>query len=213
LTRRCRVGKRADGLVQRAKERLAVFPPVQRLLSARTFAGRPGKVGGHLDQRDLIATPQARRVAVDDERGNPSTFFDQRHTDEGFGSIREELRTIRRREPRVGVDIGDDDRLTAEAFVGDGLAELRQVSATGERRDRPSVRLADDEFVALDLCVIDAARLEMLANQPHRGLLNLDRIPKRAQPLVQRNQKLPLGGHCVERHSSAFVAAPAQLSL
>ena len=50
----------------------------------------------------------------------------------------------------------------------------------------------------VDVRVIDAARLEMLTDQPDGDLLDLDRIPQGTQPLVQRDQKLPLGGHGVK---------------
>lgn len=138
-----RIGKRANRVLQAAEERLPIFSALQRLPGARPFAGRPGAIRRHLDERDLIATPAARPVAVNGERGNPSTFFDQRHTNEGLGSVREELCTIRSREPRVRMDIGDDDRLAAKAFVGDGFAELRQGPAAGKRCDGPPIRLAD----------------------------------------------------------------------
>ena len=38
----------------------------------------------------------------------------------------------------------------------------------------------------------------MLTDQPDGDLLDLDGIPQGTQPLVQRDQKLPLGGHGVK---------------
>ena len=62
-----RIGERADRVVQLAQERLPIIAPTQRLLRARALAGSPYALGGHLDQRDLIACPRARRRAVDGE--------------------------------------------------------------------------------------------------------------------------------------------------
>ena len=66
-----RIGERPDRVVQFPKERLPIIDPAQRLLRARALAGCPYALGGHLDQRDLIACPDARRRAVDAERREP----------------------------------------------------------------------------------------------------------------------------------------------
>jgi len=43
------------------------------------------------------------------------------------------------------------------------------------------------------LCVIDAARLEMVTDQTKGDVPDLDGIPDGHDALIQRNQKLPLG--------------------
>ena len=129
---------------------------------------------------DLIACPDARRRAVDAERREPLTFFDQRHLDERRDLGCEKLGTLSVREPWIRVNVADDDGLAAPARVDDGLAKACHGTATGEWRHAACIGAPDDELVALDLCVIDAARLEMLTDQPDGGVLDLGSDPSGA---------------------------------
>ena len=132
---------------------------------------------------------------MDGEGRDPPTVFDQRRTDERRDLAREELRTLSVREPWVHVDVADHDRLAPPARLDDGVAEAGDGNSIGEWWDVAYIGPPDDELVVLDVRVIDAARLEMLTDQPDGDLLDLDRIPQVTQALVQRDQKLPLGGH------------------
>src|SRR6185436_2406653 len=99
--------------------------------------------------------------------------------------------------PWVGLDVGDYGRLAAPACLDEGVAEARDGTSIGGR-DRARIGPLDDELVALDVCVVDTTRLEMLTDQPDRDSLDLDRISQGTQPLVQRDQKLPFGRHRVD---------------
>src|SRR5262249_58437804 len=57
------------------------------------------------------------------------------------------------------------------------------------------IRPPDDELVALDLCVINSARLEMLTDQSNGDALDLDRIPEGPESLCQRDDKVPVARH------------------
>ena len=168
---------------------------LQRLLRERALAGSPYALRCHLDERDLIACPSARCRAVDGKGRDPSTVLDQRRVDERRDVAGEELSTLIVREPWVRVDVGDHDSLATLARLDDGVTEAGDGTSIGEWRDGACIEPPDDELVPLDVRIIDAARLEMLTDQPDGDLLDLDRIPQGTQPLVQRDQKLPLGGH------------------
>ena len=196
-----RIGDRPDRVVQCPNERMPIADSTQRFLRARARVGYPHALGGHFDQFDLIGCPAARRRALDAERREPLTFFDQWHLDERRGLGCEKLGTLSVRESWIRVKIADDNRLAAPARVGDVLSEVCYRSAAGRSLHRACRGAPDDELVALDHCVIDAARLEMLTDETGDDVLDLDGIPERAQTLVQCDQKLRLGGHGTE---SAF---------
>ena len=63
---------------------------------------------------------------------------------------------------------------------------------------------ADDELVAIDVRVVDAAGVEMFPDQADRDFLDRDRVLQRSQLLVERDQEMPLGGHTLEHDSSRF---------
>ena len=48
------------------------------------------------------------------------------------------------------------------------------MTTNGEWRSGGSILAHDDELVALNLCVIDSARLEVLTDQPDGDLLDSD---------------------------------------
>ena len=196
-----RIGERPDGVVQAAQERLPALAPAQRLFCAGPLAGRPRPLGGHFNQCDLIARPGPRRGAVDAECREPSTILDQRRADERRSLACEELLALRVRESRIRVDVIDDHRLATAARVDDGLAESGDRASTGERRDAVGIGPADDELVAIDVRVVDAAGVEMFPDQADGDFLDLDRVLQGSQLLVERDQEMPLGGHGVE---SAF---------
>ena len=79
--------------------------------------------------------------------------------------------------------------------VDDGVAEAGDRASTGKWRDAVGIGPADDELVAIDVCVIDAAGVEMFPDQADGDFLDLDRVLQRAQLLVERDQELPLDGH------------------
>ena len=125
-----RIGKRPDGVVQFPKERMPIADSPQRFLRARACVGDPYPLGGDFDQLDLIASPDARRLAVDTEHRQPLTFFDQRHLDERRDPGCEKPGTLSVRESRIRVNVADDDGLAALARVGDVLSKACQGSAT-----------------------------------------------------------------------------------
>src|SRR5262245_6791617 len=104
--------------------------------------------------------PFTRCRAVDAQDSDPLASFTQRHANECRNLTRAQLRSLRVREPWVGVGIADDGCLAAPAGVDDGLAEARHVASAGKRRSGAGIRSLDDEFVALDLGVVDARRLQ-----------------------------------------------------
>ena len=192
-----RIGERPDRVVQFPKERLPIADPAQRFLSARARVGYPHALGGHFDQVDLIACPDARRRAVDAELREPLTFFDQRHLDEGRDLGCEELGTLSVREPWISSKVADDDRLAAPALVGDVLSEACHRTATGRWLHAACMGAPDDELVALDLCVIDAARLEMLTDEADSDVLDLERDPsggvRRSFSVTQNCHSMDMG--------------------
>jgi hypothetical protein len=126
-----RVGNRTDRVVHVAQEFLVIVLSTQRVLRAPSLAGPPCPLGGHLDQRDLIAGPRARRCAVDAEQGNPSISFDQRHAHERGYLALEQMCTLCIGEPLVSVDVAHHDGLAAAAGLDHGLAEPLDVISTG----------------------------------------------------------------------------------
>ena len=52
----------------------------------------------------------------------------------------------------------------------------------------------DDEFLAIDVRVIDAAGMEMLPEQTDGDLLDIVRGPQRAQLLVEPDEEIPFRG-------------------
>ena len=193
-----RIGERPDGVVQAAQERLPALAPAQCLFGAGALASRPRPLGGDFDQCDLIARPGPRRGAVDGECRKPSTILDQRRADERRSLASEELLALRVRESRIRIDVIDGHRLATAARVDDGLAESGDRASTGERRDPVGIGPADDELVAIDVRVVDAAGVEMLPDQADGDFLDLDRVLQGPQLLVERDQELPLGGHTLE---------------
>ena len=115
-------------------------------------------------------TPSARE---------PSAILDQGCADEGGSLAREQLLALRSRESRIRVDVVDGHRLAATARVDDGLAESCDRASTGKRRDAVGIGSADDELVAIDVRVVDAAGVEMLPDQAERGFLDRDRALQR----------------------------------
>src|SRR4051794_9983117 len=143
---------------------MPIVGPVERLLRARSLARGPRALGGYLDYRDLIACPGAQRRALDGECCGPSAFFCHRHADERRDLAGDELRTLGVGEPRVRPHVGDHDRFATPGRLEDGPSEARQLSATVDGHAIACIRTRDDELVAFDPVVIDAARLEMLAD-------------------------------------------------
>ncbi len=132
---------------------------------------------------------------MDAECRKPSTTLDQRRADERRSLAREELLALRVRESRIRLDVIDGHRLATAARVDDGLAESGDRASTGERRDPVGIGPADDELVAIDVRVVDAAGVEMLPDQADGDFLDLDRVLQRSQLLVERDQEMPLDGH------------------
>ena len=175
-----RIGERPDRVVQTPQERLPAVAPAQCLFRAGAFDGRPHAFGGHFNQCDLISSPTPRRGAVDAERPEPAAAFDQRRADERRSLTREQLIAIRGRESRIGADVVDDHRLATAARVDDRLAEPADRAPTGERLDPVDIGPADDELLAIDVRVVDAAGVEMLPDQADGDFLDLDRVLQRA---------------------------------
>ena len=132
---------------------------------------------------------------MDAERRQPPATLDQRSTDERRSLAREELLALRVRESRIRLDVIDGHRLAPAARVDDGLAEWGERASTGERRDPVGIGPADDELVAIDMRVVDAAGVEMLPDQANRDFQDFDRFLQRPQLLVEPDQEMPLGGH------------------
>ena len=74
-------------------------------------------------------------------------------------------------------------------------------ASTGEWRDAVGMRPADDELVAIDVRVVDAAGVEMFPDQADGDVLDLDRVLQGAQLLVERDQEIATRRTCAE---SAF---------
>ena len=103
---------------------------------------------------------------------------------------------LRGPESWVRVYVIDHDRLASTARQDDRFAVA--VDTTARRQAGYAVRdpcLADHELVAIDLGVMDAARVKMRAKQADSGFLNGKRVLQRTQPLVEGDQEFPLGGH------------------
>jgi len=128
--------------------------------SARALTGPPYPLGRHLGQDDLIVRPAARRRGVHTDDGDPLTSFGQGHAKESRDPTRQELLALCFRESRVRADVADHHRLVATARVDNSLAEARHKIAIGEcSGGSDGIRPLDDKLVALDLCVMDSARL------------------------------------------------------
>ena len=191
-----RIGERPDGVVQAVQEGLPALAPAQCLFCAGPLAGAPRPIGGDFDQCDLIAESSVRGVALWTPKcREPSTILDQRRADERRSLAGQQLLALRVRESRIGVDVVDHHRLATAARVDDGLAESCDRAATGGRRDPVGIGPADDELVAIDMRVVDAAGVEMLPDQADRDFLDRDRVLQGPQLLVERDQEMPLDGH------------------
>jgi len=127
-----RAGSASGRIVSLSFRRNACRSPIRpSASSARAYVGYPYALGGHFDQLDLIACPDARHRAVDAEHREPLTFFDQWHLDERRDLGCEKPGTLSVREPWIPVNVADDDRLAAPARVGDVLSEACHGTATG----------------------------------------------------------------------------------
>lgn len=71
----------------------------------------------------------------------------------------------------------DGDGLAAAARVDEGPAELYGRASDGGWGHAVSVGSADEELVALDVCVMDAVDVQVLADQPNGDVLDLDPGP------------------------------------
>ena len=201
------IGERPDGVVQATQERLPGLAPPQGLFCAGPLAGRPRPVGGDFNQCDLVAGPDPRRGAVDAECCNPSTILDQRRADKRGSVAREQLLALRVRESRICFDAIDCHGLATAPRVDDGLAEATDRASPGERRDPVRIGPIDDELVSVDVGEVDAAGVEMFADETDGDFLNRDGILERSQVLVERDQEVPLGGHS-RRSILVVFAAP-----
>ena len=130
---------------------------------------------------------------MDAEGRQPSAVLDQRYANERRDVVRQKPLALLVRETRVRLEVIDDHRLAFPAGLDDGLAEHRERRSNGQRCDAVGVVTTDDELVALDHRIVDAARAKMLAEQPDGGFFDGDRIPQRPELLVESDQKLPLG--------------------
>lgn len=101
-------------------------------------------------------------------------------------------------EPLISADVAHHDGLPSPAGLDHGMTKTLHAASTGQRRDAARVRLSDDELAAVDLCVMDPARLEMLTNKADRDLLDRDRVLEGTQSLVQCDEKVPLGRHAMK---------------
>ena len=79
-------------------------------------------------------------------------------------------------------------------------AESGDRASTGGWRDAVGIGPADDELVAIDVCVVDAAGVEMFADRGGRRASWISTGSfSGPQLLVERDQELPLGGHTSHR--------------
>ena len=181
LLRVCAQDRQAARIVSFSLRRNACRSPIrtQRFLRARALVGRPmcARRSPRPARSDRVSRCAAsrcgRRILATHRPSLISGTLDERRD-----LAREELLTLGVREPCDRCEVS----LTTTA------SPRRQASTTvcaeGAPRDldrlnggdAACIRPTDDELVALDLCVIDSARLEMLADQPDGGLLDFDRI-------------------------------------
>jgi hypothetical protein len=71
---------------------------------------------------------------------------------------------------------------------------------------------ADDELVAIDVRVVDAAGVEMFPDQADRDFLDRDRVREGPQLLVERDQEMPLDGHTSQPILVVFAGPVRSLS-
>ena len=189
------IAQGAERVVQPQKKRQPLLVPPQFGFRLAVLERRPDPIGRHFNQGDLISRPDPRRGAVDAERPEPSAVLDQRRADERRGVTGQQLLALRGREPRIRTDVVDRHRLAAAAGVDDGRAESGERASTGRGRDAVGIGPADDERVAIDVRIVDAAGVEMFPEQADRDVLDRDRVLQRSQLLVERDQEIPLGSH------------------
>ena len=87
------------------------------------------------------------------------------------------------------------DRLTATAGADDGRTVTSDWNAGREMRNAVDVRADNDEVVVVDVRVVNAIGVELFPNQANGSFLDLDCVFQWTQPLIERDQELPLCGH------------------
>ena len=117
------------GIVERPQRVVQLEQKRQALFVCAQLGLDPRALGGHFDERDLIARPATRRGAVHAELRQPLPVLEQRHADErGDAEDRPNPFAIDRVDSRIGVDVVDDDRLPTAARVNDSVP--RRASGT-----------------------------------------------------------------------------------
>ena len=106
---------------------------------------------------------------------------------------------LRVREPWIRIDVVHDHRFAAAARLNDHAAVSGDRAPTGERLDTVCIGPADDELVAVNLRVMDAAGVEVLPEQADGDFLHHDWVLQASQLFVERDQELPLDGHSLWR--------------
>ncbi len=198
------IAQRPDGIAQFEQKRLSFLAPAQRVFRGRAFGGCPCALARGLDQRDLVACPDAWDRAVDGEGRQPQSFLVQHHGHERRDLVVEERRAFGVRESGVATNVVDGDRVTAPVCVEQCLAKNCDRPPADKRRYTLGIGPGDDELIAVDLRVEHAVDTKVLTEQARGHLLDLDRTPQRAEPVVERDEEPPLGGRAQRRRFGSF---------
>ena len=174
-------------------------------LRPRASSARARSLADHVrsavdfNECDLVAGPAPRRGAVDAECCNPSTILDQRRADKRGSVACEQLLALGVRESRICSTLSTAMVSPRRQASTIGLAEAADRAAAGERRDPVRIGAIDDEIVSVDVGEVDAAGVEMFADETDSDFLNRNGIFQRPQVLVERDQEVPLRGHSRRR--------------
>src|SRR5215468_3155957 len=129
-----------------------------------------------MDQLDLWLSPHTWRRRVDTESGDPLLIFDEHYACECGDVGRLQMCPLALGEPRIGVNVVHYNGLAAFVRFQQPLSKGRHGAATDKRRDTVHMRQPHDVIRALDLGVVDAVHVQVLAQQPRSNFLYGQRI-------------------------------------
>ena len=163
----------------------------QFLLDAAAFGRVAGAFGDVADEGDLVGQPGPGHGVVEVEQRDEIAPFGDRHVDEGHsGQALQPLGRVTG--ARVVVDVADRDRLAALQIL-DIRTIIAKVQQTGQRLDAgraPGARRDDRFGLRVDRAVAAAADVEQATEDFDRGKGEVVGIARRAQPVVELDQRL-----------------------